>query len=970
MNIFTIPSSTAFIATLAKGLWNEAEGDPLRLSAMLVLLPNRRATRHLREAFWQVTGGTATLLPRLMPLGDVDESELYFTDPVQEFDIPPAIPELRRQMLLTQLVSQKDPTLPVAQASQLAAALADLLNQVQTEGLDFADLPSLVPAGELAAHWQDVLLFLEIITLAWPELLAKEGCIDPAIRRNLVLRAQAKAWRDQPPHFPIIAAGSTGSIPAVADLMVTIAGLPQGRVILPGLDQNLAADAWTAVDDSHPQFNLKNWLTKAGTDRAAVKIFGHDALRETPRVRLLNEAMRPAKVTEIWRSLTPEIMPHVAFAGLTVLELETQQEEAETIALRLRAVLEEPNKTAMLVTPDRALAVRVQAALQRWNIVVNDTAGTPLADVRVGSFLRDALQAASPDAGAIDYLALLKHPLAAAGLQPVQCRDYARQIEKKIWRGVRMANGMRVAAEQLHHEGSATADLAAWTDRLVACFAPIAESWHDKVDLITRIQQHIELVESLAAREDQSGAEILWQETAGEAAANWLHEWQQAAISLPPLTGNDYRQLFTTLARIVPVRADGGQHPRLGVYGLLEARLMQADVVICAGLNEGTWPPSPPLDPWMSRPMKHNFKLPAPERRVGLAAHDFVQLASSAEVILTRAKRVGTAPSVPSRFILQLQAVAKASGYIDALRPTADWVDWARQLDQPPADAMQPMQPPAPIPPLQARPRSLSVTEIGTLLRNPYAVYAKRILKLEPLDPIDADVSVAERGTMIHAALEKFVTQFNATWPSDPLAELLAIGSAEFAPFVNRPQIKAFWWPRFVTIAHWFIANEQQRRQQGYRCEAVEQTERHYFAVLDFTLRGRADRLDRKADGSLVVVDYKTGKVASNTEIIDGLEPQLPLLGLLLRYRGENNIGDLEHWRLSGSNEGGEIIAVKGDLSALLAATEKRFLDLVGFYQAADTAYRAVPNPALQPKYDDYRHLARLAEWGQATGDA
>jgi ATP-dependent helicase/nuclease subunit B len=982
MTIYTIPSHVPFIPTLAAGLWRQAAQDPFQLSRMLVLLPNRRATRHLRDEFLRVTGGKAALLPRLMPLGDVDETELYFADPALELDIPPAIPSLRRHMLLTQLIATKDPELPLAQASQLATALAGLLDQVQTEGGDFSQLPHLVPAGDLAQHWQEVLRFLEIITHAWPEILAKEGGLDPAQRRNLVLQAQAAAWLASLPDHPIIAAGSTGSIPAVADLLTAIANLPQGQVILPGLDQALDATAWDAISDTHPQFNVKKWLEKAGVERAHVGVYSadlHDGnaisacagmTPVSPRVRLLNETMRPAEVTEAWRSLDLAQVPATAFDGLQLIEAETQQEEAETIALRLRAVLEQPDQTAMLVTPDRALAIRVRSALQRWGIDVNDTAGTPLSDLPVGSFLRDVLRAASPAAGAIDYLALLKHPLAAAGLDPLRCRQWARQIEMKVWRGVRVADGLRVAARLLREQGDDLTYLAQWADQLQQCFAEICQGWRQPLALEIRIRQHIALAEALAAWDSKSGAEILWRGEAGESAALWLNDWQQAASGFAPLTGDDYLQLFQELARAVPVRPEAGQHPRLGIYGLLEARLLQADFVILAGLNEGSWPPLPPVDPWLSRPMKHQFNLALPERRIGLAAHDFVQLASAPHVMLTRARRVGTAPSVPSRFVLQLQAVAKAMGYALALQPATDWVGLARQLDQPPPALIAPSAPPEPVPPLAARPASLSVTEIGLLLRNPYAIYARHVLLLERLDEIDADVSAAERGTIIHAALERFLTQYKETWPDNALEQLLAIGQEIFAPFADRPQVQAFWWPRFVSIARWFIATESQRRRDGIACLQVEMSVRHHDKAHGFTLRGRADRVDRLPDGGLLVIDYKTGAVPTDKEIADGLEPQLPLLAMLLEQAGHGKATALEYWQLMGGETGGTIDPVKGDIAQLTQATAARLHDLLNFYADPASAYRAVPNPALQPRYDDYAHLARLAEWGRTGGDA
>ena len=298
-----------------------------------------------------------------------------------------------------------------------------------------------------------------------------------------------------------------------------------------------------------------------------------------------------------------------------------------------------------------------------------------------------------------------------------------------------------------------------------------------------------------------------------------------------------------------------------------------------------------------------------------------------------------------------------------------DWVALARRFDQPPVDQIIPILPPEPKPPLAARPTSLSVTEIGLLMRHPYAIYARCVLKLERLDDIDADVSAAERGTIIHAALERFLAEYKTVWPQDALERLLAIGREVFTPFADRPQVQAFWWPRFESIARWFVAFEAQRRRAGITCLQVEMGARYLFKEFGFTLRGRADRVDRLPDGQLAIIDYKTGSVPTDKDLAEGLEPQLPLLALLLEQAGHGTVGQLDYWHLMGGSTGGEIKPVKGDITKLTQDTDARLRELLTFYADPTTPYRAVPNPALTPRYDDYAHLARLAEWGRAGGD-
>jgi len=967
---FTIPSDLCFVTTLAQGLWKRVDGDPLALSSFLIYLPTRRACRHLREAFLRVTGARAALLPRMQPLGDIDEIDLDFAGAGALDDVLPAIPPLRRQMLLVQLVLRKEPDLPLDQAASLAQALGRLLDQAQTEGCDFAALETLV-SKDYSQYWQQTLVFLNIVTAHWPEILAREGCLDPAQRRNLVLEAQAAQWQNTPPAQPIIAAGSTGSVPGVGRLMGVIAGLPQGEVILPGLDLSLDETAWNAITETHPQYTMKSWLQMAGLRREEVVPWQGAVSSNPARVRLLQESARPAEVTDTWRKLTQEDIPAAGFAGLARLELDHAREEADVIALRLRAALEEDGKTAALITPDRALAARVEAALSRWGITANDSAGSSLDMWPVGSFLVDVLKAAGPQASPVSFLALLKHPLAAVGREPDQCRKAARRAELVVWRGVRRVDGWRGAAQALRDKDPVT---ASWLDAIAQAFAPLAEEADAPQPISVWIDRHLALAEFLAATPTQTGAARLWRGEAGEAAVAWLDDWRSAALGFAPVPFQDYARLCETLMHDVVVRPSYGQHPRLSILGPLEARLLHHDLVVLGGLNEGTWPPAPTIDPWMSRPMKHDFGLPLPERRVGQSAHDFVQLCAAQNVLITRARRSGGSPTVPSRFVLQLETVLQATKHqtpeVDALAPSEPWRVWARLMDVPDGEPRA-MARPSPCPPIAARPRKLSVTEISTWLRNPYAIYARRILNLRKLEDIDADVTASEHGTAIHAALENFVRKTMTEWPVDPLPLLIAEGRAAFAAYRDRPQVMAFWWPRFERIAAWFVGFEGARRAAGITPCLVEGQGEMVLRGGAFTLTGRADRIDRLAQGDGVsIIDYKTGHTPSASEVMTGYEPQLSLLALMAAHGafaqlGAQEAGELAYWKLQEKEEGKKIVSFYGNLESQIEKARDGLESLLDAFADPATPYEAVPKPSYAPRYDDYAHLARHAEWGR-----
>ncbi|HWB49163.1 MAG TPA: double-strand break repair protein AddB [Stellaceae bacterium] len=970
LHLYTIPADQPFLATLAEGLVALAGGDPLRLPRMTVLLPTRRAVRSLREAFLRLTGegsdpGAPLLLPCLRPMGDLDADE---PSDDETLAVPPAIPPLRRHLLLTRLVLEWSAgdaaqTLLPGQAAALAAALARLIDTAATEAASFADLAKLAPL-DLAEHWQVVLRFLDILPRHWPAILAAEGALDPAERRNRLLARQAALWRRTPPRDPVIAAGLTGGIPALEELVEVVAGLDNGMVILPGLDRDAAPGVWTVIadDPAHPQYLSARLLDRLALTAADVRLWRPAATRpRASRLRLVSEALRPANLTDAWRDLKPE--PAAAIGDLHRYDCASPQQEATTIALLLRRKLETPGATAALVTPDRALARRVTAELRRWHIDIDDSAGVPLARTPPGAFLRLVLDMAASELAPVPLLAALKHPLAAGGLAPEEFRELARRLEGKI-RGPRPAPGIAGLRAAL---GDGSAALRRFIDRIESCLGELPALLAAKTTGVAELATaHIAAAERLAASRDQSGVARLWREAAGEAAAGFCHDLLDAARDFPPLPGRHYPALFETLSASMVVRPAYGRHPRLAIWGLVEARLQQADLIVLGGLNEGIWPGAVPADPWMSRQMRAEFGIPLPERAVGIAAHDFAQALGAPEVALTRAARSEGVPTVPSRWLLRLDAVLRAVGLEGRLGPDPEIAAAAAASDGPAAH--RPLPAPAPRPPLAARPRKLAVTDIETWRRDPYAIYAKHVLRLKALNPLDADPDRADLGIAIHQTLAEFVRRHPRDLPPHAELELLDIGRWKFGALLSRPGAWAFWWPRFQRIAAWFIAEERLRR--GEIAESVSEVKGELVIAAPggaFTITAIADRIDRLAAGELAVIDYKTGSVPRRAEIEAAIAVQLPLEGAIAEAGGFAGIpaapvAALDHWRLGGGNPAGSREPAGDEPGALIAQVLAAIGTHVALYDDPATAYRAVPIEKWRPRYSDYAHLERLIE--------
>ncbi len=965
-NVFTIDAGRGFATTLVHGLINRLrpQEDPLALAGAVIFLPTRRAVRALSDEFARQLDG-ATLLPDIRALGDVDEDELTFDPRNDDLALPPAIAPLRQRLLLAQLVQRwsqhRGDTPNFAQATALASSLAAFLFEIQTANASLERLDTLID-GSLAAHWADVREFLLLLRNAWPPVLAAEEAMDPAARRNLALATLGRHLA----RFgsgPVIAAGSTGSIPATAQLLSAIAELPNGAVILPDLDRDLDDDSWNRLDAGHPQFGLKQLLAALGTARAEVEAWQEPELNSARRV-LIRQALLPAPVTDAWQRLARAGAESVSpgLEGLTLTEAATPAEEAQVIALSLRQSLTESDSTAALVTPDRNLARRVAAELRRWDIDIDDSAGRPLAHTPPGEFLCLLSDAAESGFAPVALLALLKHPLSACGQDPAAFRRFARMLDLKALRGPTPDAGLDGIAERV------PARLLPEFARLLEILTPLELLLaRPQVDLTEALQVHVAAGEALAASDCDSGTVRLWHGEAGKVAASLLRDLHSAATGLPPIAPNDYLTLFRQLARENTVRPNYGRHPRLFILGPLEARLQRFDLTILGGLNEASWPQTASNDAWLSRPMRNALGLDAPERSIGRAAHDFATLACGERVLLTRALKADGAPTVASRWWQRLKQLTTGLGLYDQLRDDT-LLEIARRLDRPDRIGAS-LARPRPTPPVSARPRSLSVTEIETWLRDPYAIYARYVLRLKKLDALQGEFGPREHGIAIHDALERFAREFPDVLPDGCETRLIAIGEEIFAA-INLPRAeRALWMPRFRRAAIWFVAEERERRRDIARLhtEVSGQIEFHGPCGI-FRLHARADRIDELKSGGAAVVDYKSGYPPSNKQVSTLLAPQLPLEAAVLAAGGFSDIGPLSprqlvYIRFSGGADAGAVGIVPGDATNLAQEAVAKLVARIAEFDDPHTPYVPRVRPFRADAEGQYDHLARVREW-------
>ena len=977
MNLDSIPADAPFLETLA-ARWSGHHGD--LTSCGLILLPTRRAARALAEAFLRQSGGRPMLLPRITALGALDEAPLTLAGAL---DLPPAVEPAERLAVLSRLILALPESSGGARSADrawmLAQELALLMDEAERSELDLAACLQHAAAIEHAAHWQITLDFLGIVTSAWPAWLAEQGLMNPAARQIRLLKAQALAWERHPPAEPIWVAGTTGGVPAVAALLRRVALLSNGLVVLPGLDFALTNEIWAKkLDDSHPQAGLQTLLHGLGASRGDVT----EWQKHGPRVALLSQALLPAEALQSWRQPAALHTTALNTTGLHRLEAADPQEEAVAIALILRDALEQPGTRAALVTPDRSLAGRVAAELLRWGVIADDSAGEPLAQTPPAVFLR-LLSAAVVDAlSPVQLLALLGHPFAGAGLSPAACRQAARLLELQCLRGPRPMpglTGLRLAAE------SAPPSVQDLLSRLETCLAPLLRIAAAKaVAPADALAALIASAEALATSDTEPGPTKLWALEEGEALAAHLTQALAALRHLPDQPPQCLPALLDALLEGEVVRSRRAlrgrdnipEHPRVFIWGLLEARLQSVDVIILGGLTEGVWPPATDPGPWMSRPMRAQAGLPSPEERIGQTAHDFVMAACAAPLaILSCPRRRDGAPAVPSRWLARLDALLAGRHLALQRHPAAAW---ARLLDQP-AGPPQPAEPPQPRPALALRPRRLSVTEIQTWLEDPYAIYAKHILKLRKLKPLEEETDAADYGSLVHDGIRLFLDDAGHRWPADARQKLRDAMDHAIQRALLRPALTQWWRPRLLRIADWIADQETLRRSHIAPTFIAGEIGGEWPLQVHggFTLRGRADRIEKRPDGSLAILDYKTGQPPSQESVRAGFAPQLPLEAAMAAQGafGPDLTGlaaELTYWHLTGGFEPGEARSLlKGDPAAIadaIATAQEALVNVIAAYDCADRAYLSQPHPGRLPRFSDYAQLARVAEW-DLSGD-
>lgn len=961
--VFALPPGVDFPRGVVAGLRARMAGLPPEVLARVTLFVNtRRMQRRLSELFDE---GPGLLLPRIRLVTDLGLDAAFA-------DLPPAVSGLRRRLELAELIGQlldSQPDLaPRAAIFDLAESLAGLMDEMQGEGVDPEAIRNL-DVTDLSGHWQRSLTFLDVVQRFFGADSGEPP--DQDARQRQVIEQLVRDWGVSPPQDPVIVAGSTGSRGATQMLMQAVARLPQGALILPGFDFAMPPSVWDGMEDAlaaedHPQFRFIRLLRGLDLPPGAVKAWTETPAPSPQRNALVSLALRPAPVTDQWQIEGPAFADVAAATEhMTLLEAPSPRIEATAIALILRKAVAD-GISAALITPDRTLTRQVTAALDRWRIEPDDSAGRPLPLTAPGRLLRHVTELSGAKVTGPDLLTLLKHPLTNSGSD--MRGDHLRHTRDLELEALREAVPYPTEAA-LAEWAKGRADRLDWVRWIVSILGELAQTG------VRPLSQHVahtlSVATRLAAGPTGDGAGGLWDKPAGREARKIVGELEREAIHGGTISVADYRDLFAAVLERGEVHDPTAPHPGVKIWGTLEARVQGVDLVILAGLNDGIWPGLPTPDPWMNRQMRHQAGLLLPERQIGLSAHDFQQAIAAPQVVLTRSIRDAESETVPSRWLNRLTNLmqgmsqdGKAS--LAAMRDRGKgWLDLVDALEATPRTDPAPR--PAPRPPVEARPKRLSVTRITKLIRDPYSIYAEKVLGLRPLGPLNQSPDAPLRGTILHLVMERFVRERPDDEPRGAARErLMRIAADVLEAEAPWPAARVLWLAKLGRVADEFLDGEADRTTRA-QVAALEVSGRHEVLPGRFTLTGTADRIDRDKDGALYIYDYKTGAVPSDKQQM-AYDKQLLLEAVMAEAGAFDGlaaakVAEVAYIGLGATPKFARIQIGAEDIDM----TKTGLVELIGAYEQREQGYTARRVVEKQRFPGDYDHLSRFGEWDHGT---
>ena len=994
-SLFTIAPHASFLEILANNIldgtllngWDIS--SDFGLSDITIFLPTKKSRLELADIFNKKLNGA--LLPDIKTFGDEKEEESVFLPPnnLAPFDLEPlpkAISTIRRSLILSKLTQGylKEKPLSSSQVFALSSSLSSLIDDCHIEDVKIENLKNITP-DNLSENWQENLEFLKIAFDVLPHILKEENLIDIALLQKIKLQRQAENLENIYKNKPIIAAGSTGSVLATAKLLKAITKLKRGVVVFPSLDISLSNETLKTLSDkktnphSHPQYVLVETLKNLGAKLGDVKELAPK--KNTTRTNIIRSSLALMNESANWANIRKKYQDDIktAFKDISFIGADNDELQARAIAFATYDFLIK-NKSVGIISPNRNLARRISVELKRFNIEVDDSAGTPLFHTPIMRFARQVITLVKGNFSSLDLVALLQNKFTHFALSRAEINKRAQWLEYALLRGQNPKegiDGLRIALKQnLNNEnpyaplklsekqGEELSDLF---DRLEITLNPLIVLFSNKKIKIAQFANVFERVILDIVKDENDDLKIL---------QNWLQNLSKEDENINlEVDVFDIESSLQSLMANISSHAKTAFNAPVNIWGQLEARLQNKDLMILAGLNETIWPKIADPGVWLSRNMAVELGLEPKEKRIGQAAHDFEMALGNENVIISYAKRKGVDPIQPSRFLQRLSAFIGDEISQECQKKGDIWLEKALNIDF--CENVTPALRPSPNPKKALRPKSLSVTEIETLMRSPYDIYAKYILNLKPLDPLGMKPDARNRGNIIHAIFEQFIKEKIDINSKEAFEDIMKIAKENFAS-LNNPSQEILHFKRFENIAREFIKFEKIRDKEIKKRNAeVKGNWKLNGADPIFTLRGKADRIDILNNGELEILDFKTGSIPDAKDMRGFFAPQMLLEAAMAREGAFKNIipakiASLKYIKLSFSPKSFEITDYKFEKNTNLDLAVDKIIERlsrhVHEYLLNDkTPMSARIFPNLNQKFiGNYEHLSRTGEWSLA----
>jgi ATP-dependent helicase/nuclease subunit B len=994
MNLFNIPSNYGFLKTLTQFAKDKFSENPLSLSNLVILLPSRRSCNELKRIFLEQTKGEAIILPSIKAIGDIDYDDIILQkislEYLQKFEeIIKPVSQIKYKIFLIkkilewskhQTISGNFSSLSVERAAILATELDKFLNEIKKEGLSLDNLNNLDEA-EFAEHWQNILKFFSYFGKEWEGFLRDENIVSLYDRRIKMIELNSEFCKNNKPKNPIIIAGSSGSIKATSDFIKTVLQYDNCFVFLKGLDKNLDEKHWENIDSRHPQAKLKKLLEHLKINRNKVNEIFYEQFRlaDDNINKILSFSMLPAEKTNLWQNKLDLL---TSVSNISKIECKDNFEELNVVSIILRNHLENPNQTIALITGNQDFAKQVEQNLEKWNVEINNAFGNKLANTQTANYLFLLLNSITEEFSPLTFLSLLKHPFTLAGYEETEFRKLVKLFEDFVLRGKNNTKSFIGFFENLEKSDNLSSEekykmkisvkekkeLFSFITKLQTILIPLANNLDIKLPLVDLITLHIQTAENLASNSLINGKNSLWQNQKGsEEMQKFFEELIEEANNYGEIKVRDYPALLNYFLTEKSYSKKYEVHPAINILSPTEARLIDCDLFIITNLNEGKFPPHIAGDPWISKSMRKAFGLPPKEELIGTYAYEFTQYLSQKQVILTRAvKEEGGLLASKSRFMARLETFLKCQDI--EIEEKIVWKEAAKQYAKPTKNIK--IERPKPCPPVESRPKELGATKIEILLRNPYEIYAQKVLRLYKNDEIDEENGFIVFGKATHEILEKFALNYDNI-QGDKLEYFIKLGNEIFDEYfvneVSRELLKL----RLKNIGNWFIEQEQKLREEGVKI-MVEKNGKYKIPGRDFTITAKADRIEVDQQGDTDIIDYKTGTVPGIAKVQNGSAPQLAIEAYILQNGGFKeircdiaNIKNLKYWKIDGKNEEPKPTCISNYIENLIKATEEGLIKLIIYFENPENPYIASAQTAddFNQKGKDYLHLSRVEEW-------